>query len=713
MLKKFHLLCLLALTAGGLLSAQTPAVPDSLALPAAVDTTYQLNEVTVTARRPQYRLKTGGTLETDVRHSLLSRLDNAAEVLSRLPGVINSDDDGLTVFGKGTPLIYIDQRKVQDTDELQRLAATDIDRVELITNPGPEYDAEVKAVIRIHTVKKQTDDWGGQVRAGLTQGRRPGHAEQASLNYQRGGWSVQASGYASLFQERMGRDARYLISPVGGNGPTRDVRDTFNRRLQGHSVGATASMDYTLNPHHSLGASYQFGRTPDLRMAFTSRYGTAQPDGPLTEQTDQTSRNLMQNTSHQLNAYYLGDAGRWHIDLTADALIAGSLDTQHAHEIRDDGTERDIDSRNRSRNRLLAAKLILSRPVGKGTLKFGTAYTYIRRRDRFQNPQELLPTTDSRITEQKGAAFAQYALTLGRVNASAGLRYEHTRSRYYEQGVFVPGQSRTYDDWLPTLSADFPLGRAQASLSYTAKPRRPTFSELRSSVNYNNRYVYEGGNPLLRPETIHDLQLMMMWKWIQGSIGYQRRKNAIVFQSRDYEGNPDVVLFSSANYPRLEQLNASLFLSPKIRCWEPSVGIFLTQPFFRITNEGKTRRMNRALFYAVWRNSWTLPGNWLLSLDTDFQSQGNQSAGLLGRQWGMDVAVRRSWLDGRLTVSLQGQDLWNTRRGNVQLFGSRLTYRKTVRPDSRCFGLTVSYRFRAAGKAYKGKHAAEEDLRRL
>ena len=496
-----------------------------------------LDETVITARRPQYRLKQGGTLETDVRHSLLARLETAADVLARLPGMRGSAEEGFTVFGKGTPLIYIDNRQLQDVTELLRLNAADIDRVELITNPGPEYDAEVKAVIRIRTIRGRDDGWGGNVRLALTQGRRPGHAEQAGVNYQRGGLSVQASAYGYLNQERMGRDARYLISSADGEGQTRDVRDAFDRRLKGHSLGASASVDYALNPRHSVGASYQFFRTPDLRMAFDSWYATMQPDGTPEERTDKTSHNLMQNTSHQLNAYYQGDAKDWHIDLTADALIGSSLDTQQAHEMHDDGTEQEIDSRNRSRNRLFAAKLIVSHPLGQGTLKFGADHTFIRRRDRFLNPQDLLPTTDSRIDERKTAAFAQYVLNVGKVSASAGLRYEHARSRYYEQGILVPEQSRTYDDWLPTLSADFPLGKVQASLSYTAKTTRPSFMQLRSSMNYNNRYIYEGGNPLLRPETVHNVQLLLLWRWLQGSVSYTRRRNAIEFQSRDYAGD--------------------------------------------------------------------------------------------------------------------------------------------------------------------------------
>ena len=46
--------------------------------------------------------------------------------------------------------------------------------------------------------------------------------------------------------------------------------------------------------------------------------------------------------------------------------------------------------------------------------------------------------------------------------------------------------------------------------SYTAKSNRPSFFQLRSTLSYNNRFIYEGGNPLLTPETNHDLQFSLI-----------------------------------------------------------------------------------------------------------------------------------------------------------------------------------------------------------
>ena len=87
-------------------------------------------------------------------------------------GLRSSEEEGYTVFGKGTPIIYIDNRLLQGNTELERLSAADIEKVELITNPGAEYDATVKAVVRIRTVRGRNDGFGGNLRAGITQRRR-------------------------------------------------------------------------------------------------------------------------------------------------------------------------------------------------------------------------------------------------------------------------------------------------------------------------------------------------------------------------------------------------------------------------------------------------------------------------------------------------------------------------------------------------------------
>ena len=66
-------------------------------------------------------------------------------VVGLLPGVLKKQDGTLEVLGKGVPLIYINNRKVRNLDELDRLNSENIKQVELITNPGAEYGASVGA----------------------------------------------------------------------------------------------------------------------------------------------------------------------------------------------------------------------------------------------------------------------------------------------------------------------------------------------------------------------------------------------------------------------------------------------------------------------------------------------------------------------------------------------------------------------------------------
>ena len=76
-----------------------------------------LGETVITGRRPTYSLK-GASLTTNVENTLLSSLGTAHDVLKRIPG-LKTGDGTVEVFGKGTPIIYINGRKIRDLSELE------------------------------------------------------------------------------------------------------------------------------------------------------------------------------------------------------------------------------------------------------------------------------------------------------------------------------------------------------------------------------------------------------------------------------------------------------------------------------------------------------------------------------------------------------------------------------------------------------------------
>ena len=122
----------------------------------------ELGEVVVKASRPTTTMK-GNALVTNVEGSSLAIAGTANDVLARVPMVIDNGGT-LEVFGKGSPAIYINGRKVNDLQELSQLNSGDIKNVEVITNPGASYAADVKSVIRIRTKAPKGDGFSGTLR---------------------------------------------------------------------------------------------------------------------------------------------------------------------------------------------------------------------------------------------------------------------------------------------------------------------------------------------------------------------------------------------------------------------------------------------------------------------------------------------------------------------------------------------------------------------
>ena len=128
------------------------------------DDAQMLKEVTVSGQLPKTKL-TGNSMITKGEGTVLEKSGSLKEMLAKVPGMTQKGDD-LEVLGKGTPIYYINGRKMQDADELKRLRSEEIASVEVITNPGAEYDATVSAVVRIKTVKRKGDGFGFDIHTG-------------------------------------------------------------------------------------------------------------------------------------------------------------------------------------------------------------------------------------------------------------------------------------------------------------------------------------------------------------------------------------------------------------------------------------------------------------------------------------------------------------------------------------------------------------------
>jgi len=115
---------------------------------------YRIIPSPASAARPNITNR-NGVLTTTVVGSVLADEHTLTDLLGKIPGII-SDQGGISVFGGGSPIYYIDNRRVRSGTELSMIDVKNIRKVELLTNAGAKYGADVTAVIKIYTLHRAT-----------------------------------------------------------------------------------------------------------------------------------------------------------------------------------------------------------------------------------------------------------------------------------------------------------------------------------------------------------------------------------------------------------------------------------------------------------------------------------------------------------------------------------------------------------------------------
>ena len=670
----------------------------------------RLGEVTVTASRPAIRLK-NDALVASVQGSVLSRAGTANDVLKRLPSLTSNNKGVFSVFGKGEAKIYINRREVRDLSELDQLSSTDIRDVEIIRNPGARYDASVKAVIRINTVRHAGDGFGFDARSSWYEGETTDLREQLNLNWRKNGWDV----FGNILY---GRGA-YLI----------DSRITQQTRLdtlwqQENTLYATgvdrwmritAGTNWEISPKHYVGLRYTLSPTLRDDINHTTFNSMVHADSAFYDEWhSDNARRTTNDPAHRLNAYYNGTVGRLGIDFNVDFYTSGSTSRSHAVETSRMQEDRVVNSENRVRNRLAASKLILSYPVFGGELSAGGEYARTHRTDVYSNPERIVPSSDMTADEWNSSLFAEYARETPIGQFGVGLRYEHVRSDYLSDGRPLDGLNRSYNQWFPNVSFGTQVKGVDLQLAYTAKTQRPTYRQLSSNVYYANRLSLQTGNPLLKPTVTHDVSLTATWRIVQLMASYRQERDAVIDWTERSLMDPKVSLITYRNLNRLPALNVFATVTPTFGVWTPQLSAGLVKQWAEVEIDGRPVRYYKPIFRVSLNNSLRLPLGLLFTLDARYRSTGDErNISIINDVFVVDMGLTRSFFGDCLSVALRGWDVFCGEKSSYTYRGSRLLYEQYDRFDTREFEITLRYKFNAAKSKYKGISAGNRELERL
>ena len=699
-----------------------------------VDYSLNLQEFVVKSTAPRTKIR-NGAMVTRIVGSPLESAGSVEDMLSRVPGMMRMGGQ-LQVIGKGSPIYYINGRKVQDLEELKRLRSQDIREVEVVNSPGAAYDASVNAVVKIKTRRQQGDGLSGRFDVSDEQALKSGNNNLAStlnLNYRHegldffGGVTFQndyLDGYRSLLEQNtyLKQNTNSIVSHTQTGYTQSDQK--FSRMF------FNAGVNWQFDDDNFIGVKLERGIWLKNRYWFEMEEDVLR-NGMKEDYLKSESDIKYQNPNTLLvNAYYNGKIGKWGIDANVDYYSQCDKNDNHVNEQAMSGM-RTVESMTENKSHLFAARLIAEHPLWTGKLQLGGELTTVCRDNDYRiSGVDNIFDRMSKVNEQNYAAFFEYGIMIPKAGMlTLGMRYEHVAFDFDDKTDPMRSVKRNHDDFFPSLSFGTRLGDLQMQLSYGIKTTRPSYYQLRSEIDYSSKYTLQTGNPLLENEIRHTLDLSGRWKWIAFNVNYLHIKDAIYDWTTPYDDN-GVVMIGMVNFDRpIDVFCAFVNVSPTVGVWTTSntVGVQKQWLSFNLDDprEATGKRhvtYDKPMLIFNSDNAFRLKHDWQLELNSQFYSKAHyRNVKLMQAYWNMTAAVQKSFLkDKSLVVRLSVADIFNTAKQDALLdLGNYTLLKGDVFGEGRGnysfhrVSLSVRYAFNATKSKYKGKGAGQDVIKRL
>ena len=671
-----------------------------------------LDAVIVKSNLPKTRLKGEGMITT-VAGSVLEKAGTMEQLLNQIP-YVTAQNGNIEVLGRGTPEMYINGRKVVDPTEIKRLHSDEIKQIEVINNPGARYSASVQSVIRITTKRPQGEGWGVDTQAygQVNEQGRMSWIDNTTLSYRSGGFDVSGTFYGTYSHTQDDKDIcqqTYLDDVWKQNNHIEQEYTSINPY-------ARIATSYLFDENKSLGASVSYDR-------YAKQLGKGVMDGMTfqNEELKESSHTYYQSPSRSTaitaNAYYTGLIGKLSVDFNTDYYWNGQKAQMHNDEtlstVGEFPSAQDVKTNRRTYNRLWASKLVLSLPVFKGNLSFGSEYSYTKRKMAYTIlPEALVNDEHNHICEDMTAAFVDYSRTIGKMNVQVGLRYEGVNFRYYNQNIRVKDQSKTYNDLFPSVALSWPVGKAQMQLTYASDISRPSYSSLRSGVQYDNRYTYESGNPFLVPSVSRNLTYAFSWKMVNLQAVYSHVSDQICSLMQPYQDDPLKTLMRPENMPGYDNVQFNVFLNPTFGFWSPTLEMSLYKQWFKMDTYGHKKLQNPL---GRFRLNNTFDTKWLTAtLSMSVQTEGNESNNYMRQGFfNVNLSLSKSLMNDKLTLQLYAEDLFHTADRHIVSYSGpqRTTWIDTH--SSSIIAFSARYVFNGRSDKYRGTGAGNSQRSRM
>ncbi len=716
------------------LYSQQSMTLDDIMLSAA---TTRLKEVVVSSKRPYIQQKIDRTV-VNVDAMISNTGANALEALEKADGVVVDQNGGITFKGKSGVMLLIDDKPTYLSGEnlasfLKSLQASQLDQIELMSNPPAKYEAAGNAgVINIRTKRTKINGFNGSLAVNLGQANylRTGQGLNLSYRTAKLNWFTSAGFNASKAYNTIDLQRNY-IDNSGRSLST--YREFASLRPKTQNYNLKTGMDFTLSPKTTLG----FVVTGSLSN--TDRFNPV---------TSTISNNLGQLDSTIVASNYRKgkfESGGANLNYghRFDSLgkaITFDVDYVNYHTNSDDsflntsyGPTGSLVSAQKITDHLPAdiqiysAKTDYTQPLkDKAKLEAGAKSSYVST-DNAANYFNVIggasvvdngKTNRFLYRENINAAYVNFSKQFNRFSIQAGLRAEQTNVQGHQLGNALRADSSFSQHYLgvfPTAYVLYKLdsaGRHTLNFSFGRRIDRPFYQDLNPFVTIIDKYTYFSGNPFLRPQYTYNYELAYSAGSIfSATLFYNDYKN---FQTETVQQRGGVFISSTANIGQkiTRGINATSSLSPT-KWWDLNLYSEVVNFVFKGQVHGSALDKSSTYFYLEAGNQFNLSHGWSAELSGFYIGPRTVGQFDLDAKSQLSAGLQKKVLKNKGSIKLSARDIFlaNFSAGSISnVQGVRSTYKNVS--DSRVVTLGFSYNFGKASNAKKrntGSAQAEQN----
>ena len=696
-----------------------------------VDASNELGQVEIVAQKPLVKADID-KIEYNVQDDPDAQSNSVLEMLRKVPLVTVDGEDNIQVNGSSSFKVYVNGKpnnmmSNNPTEVLKSMPANSIKHIEVITNPGPKYDAEgVGGILNIVTVGSGLEGYTATFSANVSNRGAGGGAfgtiksgkltVSARYNYN---YNDQPRNYSSGSQH---------VTPeaVTENSSNLD----YDGSNKGHGSFQSGSME----------ASYEIDTLRLVTMSF-GLWGGGNKSNGSTDYIATFPENINAAPIYSYSAFNRSKSSWYSIDggidyqrlfKVKDRMLTFSYNTRP--QTSDSYTEYEIDNGynpdwadylNRLKNlhndgeqntTEHTFQADYTTPIGKlHTLEAGTKYILRNNSsedDRFDaddtGKYEYNKDQSSHYKHLNDiiAAYLGYGLKVKRLSGRLGLRYEHT----IQDVKYLVGRgedfTKNFDDVVPSASIGYKLtDMSNLRLGYNMRIYRPGIWSLNPYLNDTDPSYISQGNPKLDSEKSHAFNLSysnFTQKFnINISARYSFTNNSIENVTRlmpdtEIEGlkNPtgkDVLYSTYANIGKTRYASVNGYIN-----WNatPRTRIYMNMSGNYSYLEGSEGMRNDGWsLFAYGGAQQTLPHDWRISLNVFGQTPWIMLQGKGSSFFDYGLSVNKSFLDKRLTLSAFASNFFKKYMDQSSTTeGSGFIRESNYKYSRQRFGISVSYR---------------------